>query len=67
VTIEVDTQPFEKAVELELIAHGDENSGGGCYRMRNRLGKVIQQELWLCDVPLLLFGDIPERIYLKRS
>ena len=67
VSITLDTKPFTKAVELELTEYSEPLMAGGYYRMRNQQGKIVQQELWLCDLPLFVFGDIPERIYLRKE
>ena len=67
VTIAADTRPFEKAMELELVAHDDTAADTGCYRIRNQQGKLIPCELWLSDVPLFIFGELPERIYIRKE
>jgi uncharacterized protein DUF6717 len=65
VEIKMETLPFRKAGLLELVRIGTASPGGGYYRWFNRKGKLIQAELWLCDLPLLLFGDIPDKIFLR--
>jgi hypothetical protein len=67
VTLTMDTEPFDGADLLELTALGSPTEGGGYYRLFSRMGKLIAQTLWLCDISLLVFGDIPERIYIRRE
>lgn len=67
VTLTLDTEPFEGADVLELTELGSPEKGGGYYRLFSRMGKLIAQTLWLCDISLLVFGDIPERIYIRRE
>jgi hypothetical protein len=67
VTLTMDTKPFEGADLLELTELGSPAEGGGYYRLFSRFGKLISQALWLCDISLLIFGDIPERIYIRRE
>ncbi len=66
-TLTIATTPFEKALELNLTQTCDAPLGGGYYQMKNQKGKVIEQQLWLCDVPLCVFGDIPEQIFVKKE
>jgi hypothetical protein len=67
VTLTMDTNPFEGADVLELTELGSVTEGGGYYRLFSRFGKLISQALWLCDISLHVFGDIPERIYIRRE
>lgn len=67
VTLTMDTKPFEGADLLELTELGSPAEGGGYYRLFSRFGRLISQALWLCDISLLVFGDIPERIYIRRE
>ena len=67
VTFTIDTEPLEKALALELLQHGEAPRGGGYYQMRNHRGRVLEPEVWLCDIPLFVFGDIPNRIYVRKE
>jgi len=64
VTIDMGTQPFAGADELLLLRPSP--AGGGDYLIGRFEGREIQQELWLCDVTLFVFGDLPERIYIRK-
>lgn len=67
VTITLDTEPFEGAVVMELVELCDAPKGGGYYFMRTYKGIEINKLIWLCDVTLFIFGDVPERIYLRKE
>jgi hypothetical protein len=64
--LELDTRPIAEASVLKLLRFGDTGLGGGYYRLCNYYGKVLKHKVWLCDMPLFIFGDMPEKIYLKR-
>jgi len=66
VTLDLDTVPFDNADELILTELGDPLLGAGYYHMQQFENKEINKDLWLCDVTRFVFGDIPERIYVKR-
>lgn len=63
----MDTRPFEGASVLELTRLCEAPLGGGYYRLYSSSGRLIKQDLWLCDMCLLVFGDIPERIFVRRQ
>lgn len=65
-TIQMDTVPFEKADKLLLTELCDPVLGGGYYLMKEFEGKEVNQTMWLCAVTEFVFGNIPERIYVRR-
>lgn len=67
IIISIDTEPFEGAEQLELIELCSHPTGGGYYMLRSCRGKAINKRMWLCDVTLFIFGDMPERIYVRRG
>lgn len=67
VTLQIDTSAFDAADELVLTELCDPILGGGYYHMKKFEDKVVNKDLWLCEVTRFVFGDIPERIYIKRS
>jgi hypothetical protein len=67
VTITMDTLPFDRADELELIELCDAPKGGGYYLVRTFRGREINRKIWLCDSTLLLLGEMPERLYVRRE
>lgn len=67
VTITMDTQPFEQADVLDLVELCDAPLGGGYYMMRTFNGKKINKKMWLHDVTLFIFGDMPQHIYVHKE
>jgi hypothetical protein len=66
VTLMISTEPFENAELLELVELCDQNIGGGYYIMPVLEGSFMNKRMWLCDVTLFVFGDIPDRIYIRK-
>jgi hypothetical protein len=67
VTLAIDNNPFDKAYTLALTQMSNGPAGGGYYELRDHRGRVLHEELWLSDIPLFVFGDIPEHIFLRRE
>lgn len=67
VTLALDIIPFDKALKLELTQICDDPIGGGVYQLKDHKEKVLKEKLWLSDLPLFVFGDIPDQIFLKRE
>jgi hypothetical protein len=52
----------------ELIKLDKNDVGSGAYYlMKNYEGKEVNHEMWLCDVTAYVFGNFPDKIYIKRS
>lgn len=66
INISIDTRPLKKAAVLELETDSGPE-GGGCYRLLDRKGVLVKDHLELSDLDLLLFGEYPQRIYLRRK
>lgn len=66
VNISIDTKPLKKSSVLELVTTEPQN-GNGCYRLLDKKGVLVKDHLDLSDLELLLFGEYPERIYLRRK
>jgi hypothetical protein len=66
VTIEMDREPFEGADLLELAELCDAPMGGGYYIMHTYKGRPLNKRMWLCDVTLFVFGDMPQKIFCKK-
>jgi hypothetical protein len=64
-SVQMDVVPFEGADVLELVELCDAPKGGGMYLIRTCRNRTINKTIWLCDVTLFVFGDMPERIYIK--
>jgi hypothetical protein len=57
--------PFEDADALELIAHSPVPGGGAIYLLETCHGRNVSRFIWICDIALFVFGDLPEHIYLQ--
>ena len=66
VSLSISSETFADANLVELIEKCDPFIGGGNYVLRNYNGQTINQQMWLCQVTEFVFGDIPERIYVKK-
>jgi len=58
-------EPLGGSDLLELIECCPPPESGGIYRFKTG-GKNNGELFWICDLALLIFADIPERIYIKR-
>jgi len=67
VNIQMDTEPFEEADLLELDEICDAPKGGGYYVMRSLRGRPYSRRMWLCDIVLFVFGDIPPQIFVRKQ
>ena len=67
VSIYMDTTPFEDADLLELDELCDAPKGGGYYIMRSLRGKPYSRRMWLCDIVLFVFGDMPPQIFVRKQ
>jgi hypothetical protein len=65
-TLCLSTRPFGKADMLVLKELCIAPKGGGYYIMQTYKGRKFEKQLWLCDLPLLVFGDLPEKLYVQR-
>ena len=66
VTLQIDTHPFPGADLVERTEICDPSMGGGYYLMPSFNGKPLQHRMWLCDVTNFVFGNLPEKIYIKK-
>jgi hypothetical protein len=67
VTLTIATEPFAGADELILTEKCDPYIGGGYYLMKTYRGKEINQRMWLCQVTEFVFGNLPERIFVRQE
>jgi hypothetical protein len=65
VTVTIDTEPFEGAEVMELVAHCEAPRGGAIYLMET--GREASVLIWICDIALFVFGDMPTSIYFKKA
>lgn len=67
VTLAIDTEPFEGADVLELAELRNDEKGGAIYQMETINGHRHVAHFWICDIALFVFGDMPERIYIRET
>jgi hypothetical protein len=58
-------EPLGGSDLLELLECCAPPDSGGIYRFKSG-GKYNGTTFWICDLALIVFADIPERIYIKR-
>lgn len=65
-TMHLHTAPFEGArmLELEELCTGPD--GGAWYRLPTSKAPGHQHRIWVCDSSLVIFGDLPQRIFFRR-
>lgn len=52
---------------LELKERCDPSVGGGYYIMDVYEGRKVELLMWLCGVTEWVFGELPERIFVRRE
>ena len=67
VSLLLEKEPFDNADVLELQQSCEPFLRGGYYLLHEYNGEVIDHSMWLSDVPKVVFGTIPEKIYFKKS
>jgi hypothetical protein len=67
VLISIDRNVFDGADLLELTERCDPYIGGGYYLMKEYEGNLINRTMWLCGVTEFVFGDLPQKIFVKRE
>ena len=67
VTLTIGTEHFAGADELVLTEKCDPFIGGGYYLMKTHRGKEINHSMWLCQVTEFVFGNLPERIFVRQE
>ena len=67
VILNIARESFEGADVLVLTEKCDPYIGGGYYLMKYYEGKEITKSIWLCQVTEFVFGDIPEKIFVRRE
>ncbi len=67
VSLFIDTKPFESADHLELLPEDLlENERGAYYKLNSLNGNKLDQTVWLCQVLLFVFSEIPKDIYIRK-
>jgi hypothetical protein len=65
-TLRLSTMPFKGADVLELVELCEAPRGGGIYLMETAHGRQVNAMIWICDIALFVFGDLPQQIYLQQ-
>lgn len=66
VVLHISTAPFEGSYELEMTQKCEPYIGGAYYILKKYEGQNINQHMWLCQVTEFVFGNLPNRIYIKK-
>jgi hypothetical protein len=66
ITLLLHTQPFEGARVLQLDELCSAPAGGAYYRLL-AASQPAGRRLWVCDTSLLVFGDLPYRIFFRKQ
>ena len=66
ITLRLSTKPFQGAGVLELQEHCDAPRGGAIYLMEGCQGRRLDSLIWICDIALFVFGDMPQQIFFQR-
>jgi len=66
VSLIISRDQFEDSDTLQLLEVCDPVIGGGMYLFSEYEGKNISQKMWLCAVTEFVFGDLPEKIFVKK-
>jgi hypothetical protein len=66
IRLKMDTAWFEGADHLTLVELCPFPRGGAYYMMHTCNGRHLEKKMWVCDLALHVFGDMPECIYLSR-
>lgn len=67
VVLTIDRTPFNGADVLDLVERCDPYVGGGYYKLHKFEEKVFDKTMWLCGVTEFVFGDLPQKIFVKRE
>lgn len=65
-SLRVDVKPLKSASVLELESFSDNEDVEGFYQLRNKEGLLLKNHLPLSELSLLLYGELPDCIYLRR-
>lgn len=65
VYLRADTQPFVGSDELVL--RQEDGGGGGYYEMKTYQQVPVEHELWLCELLPMVFGSLPQHLYISNN
>ena len=67
VQLTISEQQFDGADMLVLTEKCDPYIGGAYYLMPIYEGQEVNRKMWLCQVTVFVFGDLPLKIYVRRE
>jgi hypothetical protein len=67
VSLRIETEPFPGADMLELAEICAAPVGGAHYLVRSCHGRRLRKKVWICDLSLCLFGDLPPVLYIRKA
>lgn len=65
VWLEFSTKRFIGSSCLRLMGKDPRTDEGMVYNLKTYKGRKLNLDMWLCDVTKFVFGDFPEKIYIK--
>lgn len=67
VRLRLSQEEFDGGDLLELKERCDPSVGGGYYIMDVYEGRKVELLMWLCGVTEWVFGELPEKIFVRRD
>jgi hypothetical protein len=67
VTVTFGNEYFENAETLWLLQTTQPFLDGGLYFMGKCNGTVVDTKLWLCDLVKLVYGTVPEVLFVRKE
>ncbi|SMC94525.1 DUF6717 family protein [Pedobacter nyackensis] len=63
--LEMSDEPFDGADRIKLVQDLTNTLGGGNYVMETYKGELVNHDMWLCQVTVDVFHDLPRAIYVS--
>lgn len=67
VSLTISEEQFDGADLLELREVCDPYLGGAVYFLKYYEGQEVNREIWLCQVTAFVFGDLPDKIFIRKA
>ena len=62
--LEMSDEPFDGSEAIRLVNDLSKSVGGGDYIMESYKGELVNHKMWLCEVVVKVFGEVPAKIYI---
>ncbi|WP_316818858.1 DUF6717 family protein [Pedobacter nyackensis] len=62
--LEMSDEPFDCADKIKLVQDLTNSVGGGNYVMETYKGEQVNHAMWLCQVTVDVFHELPDIIYI---